>query len=277
MTKNSLGCILTSDVFKLRKLKSVWIAIIMILLISLITFVSYALVESTIKGLDPSNQEEADLIVITKLMALELKISTIFGSTLVCMVELFVAIIACIFIGKDFSNGAIQLMIARGVKKRDIYLSKLMTMSTLIVFYAIVSLLINGILIAIVGFGNDFSALDWGYLFRNFFTQIVAGIASASIFVMITFLCRSSGSSLACSIVGYIVLALLISILSTIPIDSMSNDSWTHFMPLNQMSVASTYGEWDIPQICAISIMPVVYTILSTIIGYITFVKRDIK
>ncbi len=168
-------------------------------------------------------------------------------------------------------------MVARGVSKRNIYLSKFVTLSTIVLAYSVISLIFNGIFIAIGGLGYSFTSNDGVMLIRNFFLQILCGISSMSIYLMIAFLTRSSGSSLACSIGSYFLLSLLISILLSFGGTSPDSTAWTVFLPLSQMDIACTYGKWSTINICAVAIMPVFYTIISSIIGYTTFAKRDLK
>ncbi len=275
--KNSFVNVLSSDFFKARKLKSVWIAIILTFAMSLFLFVTTTMLEVSIKSMRDLPEVKQEDILALQLTLVTLKQSVLFGSTSIGAVELFVLIICCIFVGKDFSSGAINLMVARGVSKRNIYLSKFVTLSTIVLAYSVISLIFNGIFIAIGGLGYSFTSNDGVMLIRNFFLQILCGISSMSIYLMIAFLTRSSGSSLACSIGSYFLLSLLISILLSFGGTSPDSTAWTVFLPLSQMDIACTYGKWSTINICAVAIMPVFYTIISSIIGYTTFAKRDLK
>lgn len=43
------------------------------------------------------------------------------------------------------------------------------------------------------------------------------------------------------------------------------------------MAIASTVGKLTKAQTVAVTVMPIAYTVISTLIGYFTFAKRDIK
>lgn len=276
MSKNNFLCNIQSDAFRLRKLKSVWVGLILIFVMLLITFLAMTLISFTYKNIDTTDPDVQASAEIAQLMLEESRKSMLFGCVSTCSVELFVAIVACIFIGKDFSNGGIALLIARGGSRRNVYFSKLLSICTLVVIYSCASLIIAGILTAIGGYGSKFTSADFGMLMRNFFLQILCGISSASIFVMIAFLTRSSGSSLATTIGSYIVLSLVISILEMVTAIDGKTD-WLMFMPYRQMSIASTVGSLKKTAIVAVTVMPVVYFAITTLIGYFTFEKRDVK
>lgn len=276
-TTNRMSCVLASDFYKVKKLKSVWIALALIFALSLLLFAVYMICMATFDSWTPSDPEESQMKLVLTDTMLQLGKSYIFGSVSVCGVELFVAIICCIFIGKDFSNGAISLNIARGASRTHVYFSKFIVICTLVVAYSAFSLVICGILAAIGGYAGNFTGAEFGMLMRNFFLQILAGISSASIFVMIAFLCRSSGASIACSIGAIIVLNIIVSIILNFTVATESSTAWTYFIPFGQMDAASVYGKWSTEQIVSTTVMPIVYTAVSTAIGYLTFEKRDMK
>ena len=58
---------------------------------------------------------------------------------------------------------------------------------------------------------------------------------------------------------------------------SENTDTLAYFLPLQQMTIASTVGKLTKMQKVAVTVMPIVYTVISTLIGYFTFAKRDIK
>lgn len=274
---NRMSGILISDFYKAKKLKSVWVALALIFALSIFLFASYMIGMASFDSWTPSSEEEVQLkATFVETMSLLGK-SYLFGSVSLCGVEFFVAIICCIFIGKDFSDGAISLSVARGANRMYVYFSKFAVICTLVAVYSAFSLILCGILAAIGGYAGHFTGADAGMLVRNFVLQVLAAISSASIFVMIAFLCRSSGSAIACSIGAYIVLAIVVSIFISFTSAADSTNAWTYYMPFGQMDVASTYGTWTTEQIVSASIMPVVYTAVSTAIGCLTFAKSDIK
>ncbi len=280
MRKTNFLCNFQSDLFKVRKLKSVFIALILMFVLAI---VAYAMIwiSSNVMDMVPTESVDDSASIEEAVFGLKaLSNSFIYGSVSICSIELFTAIICCIFIGKDFSCGGIALAVARGQSRRNIYFSKLLTMCLLIVAYSAISLLICGVLTAITGYQGTFTGADFGMLMRNFFLQILCGISSVSIFTMIAFLCRSAGASLATSVGAYILIGVfagIIALVMSVTTFGGTPDSWTYYLPLSQMDVAASYGKWSASQIVCVTVMPVVYTAISTTIGYLSFEKRDVK
>ncbi len=275
MKNNSFSLALTSDVYRLRKLKSVWISLVVMFLLIFITFAIYWVGIKLIEKQGDDVEANATLSFIDSLI-----ITLLYGSTSIANVELFIAIVACIFIGKDFSCGYIALTTARGTKRVDTYFSKWLSLVCLFVFYMCFALLVSGIFFAISGSPGGFTGAKFGTLMRNFALQILAGIASVSIFVMINFLCRSTGTSIATSIAAYLLLSIIVSVVSSvlgITDTAGKKVDWTIFLPLQQMSIASSADKLSMVQIIAATVMPIAYSVICTLVGYFTFEKRDIK
>ena len=78
---------------------------------------------------------------------------------------------------------------------------------------------------------------------------------------------------------AYIVLNLLIGIITAVVgiTGKATSSEWTIFLPLQQSDVAGTNAKLDTTQLVAVIVMPIVYATASTLIGYFTFEKRDIK
>ena len=268
---------LNGDVYRLKKLKSVWISLIIMFTLIFLTFAIYWIGIKIIENQTPEQAPDMDdTIQFTDSLIANL----LYGSSSVANVELFLAIVACIFIGKDFSCGYIALTTARGTKRANTYFSKWLSLICLFVFYVCFALLVSGIFYAMSGSPGGFTGAKFGTLMRNFALQLLAGIASVSLFVMINFLCRSSGTALATSIASYLLLEILVSIIETVLRVSDTSGTkldWTIFLPLQQMDIATIEGKLSTAQIAAATVMPVVYTVASTLIGYFTFEKRDIK
>lgn len=277
MNNNSFSLALTSDVYRMRKLKSVWVSLIIMFLAIFLTFAVYWI---GIKIIENTPPEQAPEIDSTLQFMDSLIINMLYGSSSIASIEFLIAIVACIFIGKDFSCGYIALTTARGTKRVNTYFSKWLSMVCLFFFYMCFTLLVSGIFYAISGSPGGFTSAKFGILMRNFALQFLAGVASVSIFVMVNFLCRSTGTSIATCIAAYLLLSVVVSVISTVIATSDVSGNkldWTIFLPLQQMGITTTAGKLTKAQIVATTVMPIVYTVISTLIGYFTFEKRDIK
>ena len=270
MTKtNSMSNVMLADYYKLKKLKSVWIGLIVMFLLLLLGYCAYwagiRIVES--RPINPADPE-ADIMKDQTIAYLgTIRTAMLFGSTSTVRIELFVAIIAT------------AIYTARGTKRAQTYFSKLFSLITLFVAYSCIMLIFSGIFSSFDGRLGTFGKAEFAMLMRNFFLQLLCGIASISIFTMIAFLTRSSGAALATNIGLYVVLGIVIGLIAMITsIDGNENsDKWTYFLPLQQMAIASTVEKLTKVQKVAVTVMPIVYTVISTLIGYFTFAKRDIK
>lgn len=275
MKNNSFACSLKSDFYRLSKLKSVWIALALIFGLTLLSFAIYWFTLNFLPEMpDMTPQEIQQHIVLSSGRDL------LYGSSSTISLGLFIAIITCIFIGDDFSGGYVATLTARGCSRANTYFSKWLTLVILSVAYVLFGLLVSGIFYSFTTHGTVFTAQDFAYLIRNLALQILCAISTVSIFVMIAFMARSTGASIAISLVSYIlvgVIAGIISVVISAKYGENHSTDWMSFLPFEQMNIACTNGELTTTQTIAVSVMPIVYTAISTIIGYFTFDKKDIK
>ena len=312
-SSNSFANTLKADFYKLGKMKSVYIGAAIMFALILISFavfwVSAAKAERHVDAAqshydavvaDASSTDE-DVAEANYELALakhdldttmEGSHSNLFSFATIINLELMLAIIVGIFVGKDFSNGTVRLFVARGTDRLQIYFSKLVVLATLTRGYMLGSLLICGIFTAILGYGEAFTALEFARLLRTFGLCYVALMSSVSIFLMIAFLTRSSGAALGASLGAYILIGVVVSILSVrfaiVSIvggiagddDALESDKLYQaitYLPMQQISYCVSDGKMKVTEAMKFLFMPIVYTLVSSFIGIITFKKRDIK
>lgn len=291
MKNNDFAFTLSSDLFRLKKLKSVIVGLILMFFIIFLTFAVCWIGLNLTSRIDVGEgSPNEDGIVVdengTPLVTQEEKdamlqlfdnmnMESLMASGSVASIEFFVMIIVCIFVGKDFSNGTMRLMVSRGTSRVNAFFSKWVSTAILVTAYSVFALVLSGILFSFKG--DSFTGHDLGTLMRCFTLQWLVNISTMSIFLMIAFLCRSSGSSLGVSIGLYIVLEIVLTIISTVTQISGGTAEWMMFMPLQQMTVATSYGTLSTTELCAVIIMPIVYIAASIGIGLGSFLKRDIK
>ncbi len=270
MKNNDMTCLLKADLFKLKKHKSVWIGMIVSFAVLLLLYCVYWL------GLTIADASGDDPLVT--LSFLDLGRNILAGYSENGMVPFLVLIITCIFVGKEFSNGTMRILVSRGANRVKLYFSKWLSLACLIAAYSVYTFLICGIFTAFKGYGIDFDGYQFGLLMRCFFLQLLCNLGTMSIVLMLAFLIRSSGGSLGASIGAYIALSIVISIISiTGAATNGINTEWLYFMPMQQAELASSLNNLNAANICAVVIMPIVYGVLSTVIGLVSFLKRDVK
>jgi len=269
---------INADFFKISKYKSIWISLIVIFAIILIVFAismtTTNLMKNSLDSMSPEDriETEAALAMNTGKDLLY----TLFNLSS-SMIQILCAIIICIFVGNEFQTGMSRTYIARGCSRVSYYFSKLITIATLTMCYCIFALILSGIFAAINGYGIEFTGKEFGILMRSFILQYLTMMSFLSICLMFAFLFRSTGTSIGAGIGIYIAFDLVISILLVLLNVRDANTDWVNFLPLQQQSIASSYFELRPIEIVAVSVMPIVYITLSSLIGVFSFLKRDIK
>jgi len=264
--------ILKADLFRLSKHKSLWIAGIIMFGLLLFAYCTCWISIAVYKAADTSGD-----IVLFEDLFLSLGRDTLAGFSSYSMMTLLVAIITCIFVGKEFSNGTIRSLVSRGANRVQLYFSKWISLALLILVYSVCAILVCGIFTAFGGYGIEFTAKQFGLLMRAFALQTLCNISTMSLVLAVCFLCRSSGSSLGATIGTAIGINTLSSITVVVCTISESDISWVYFMPLQQLQLAISLEQLSTVQICATVIMPIVYGVIGTVVGVCTFAKRDIK
>ena len=314
LSKNSFANTLASDFYKLGKMKSVYIGAAIMFALILISFAVFWLQVGDAKTsisaatdkynaviADSSSTQEQidtaqeDLEIANKGLeeVMEGAHGNLFSFASLINLELMLAIIIGIFVGKDFSNGTVRLTVARGASRLQLYLSKFIVMATLLLGYMIGSLLICGIFTTVEGYGTTaFDGLQFARLLRTFALSYVALLSAGSLFMMFAFLTRSSGAALGASLGFYILIGVVVSILSvrfalvSIVGGIVGNDEALQqdalyqalsYLPLQQMSYCVSDKTMNVGEAMKLLFMPIAYTLLSSFVGIITFVKRDIK
>jgi len=264
---NNFLNLISSDYYKLSKLKSVYIGLAVMFLMTVINFASLWVIKANID----------DMVITGK--------DYLFSTISTANIGLFVAIICGIFIGKEFSDGIMRISVARGIKRIQIYLSKLTVLISLVFIYSAILLIIGGIFTAITGYGFDFNGHEFGLIMRMFAFELLALISSVSIFTMFAFLLRSPGSTIGATIGFYLLISIITTVFSVIGSAYIESDpnkyqlfnEICYFLPYQQSSIAMSYDKLTTIQLVSAILMPIVYTLISNIIGIATFIKRDIK
>ncbi len=269
-TKSAMSSLLTSDFFKLSKQKSTYICLVLSFLMVMFTYAVMWIAPDLLADISEAASESEAAIILKTSLKQQLYSFSSLGS-----VTLFVAIITGIFVGKEFSKGMVRTIVARGADRVKFYFSKWISLVTIALGYALISLIVCLILNAISGFGKMDSTQSVA-LVRCIALQCLAIISVTSIYVMLAFVTRSSGSAIGTSIGLDILLGIILSLITIIPAKDGTHE-WLNFMPLQQMSIATTSESLTPIQWVAATVMPIVYTAISCFIGCFSFVKRDIK
>jgi len=193
--------------------------------------------------------------------------------------SLFCTIFISLFIPSEFSLGTIKNMISSGKSRLSIYFTKLIMGLFVVAAYTVMPALVAFSLGSFLWGPGELSRGDYLGLIRMVGLIILAEFAMQCLFIMVGFLVRRSGGTVAINLVSIMgtrvfVLPLIDSLVyKWLKIDTFSSEKyWPYtysgeFLALNISQETLVTGLL----VCAAAI------IISSLIGALTFVKRDIK
>lgn len=248
--------LLSADFYRLKRSKSIYICLGIIAL-----FVAYVIMDfsssSYIKEkLSPSTFHWIYMFFHEK-------------SFLPYFVPMLQAIFISMLVTSEYSTGTIKDAASLGYSRTHIYLSKLITVSVgtiSIMLVAVLTALITSIFV--FGIYGTFTDNDLLLMLRMFIIQILLYTAYGSIFLMLTFLIKNVGGTMAFNIFFSLIIGSLGSL--------VGNSYFGRILLLMNFSPTAVPHPQAIDVRIAI-IVALSYLILSTGIGGVTFYKQDIK
>ena len=263
-SNNSFVNTLSSDFFKLGRMKSVYIGAGIMFFIVLVVFAILFLISR--------DDQESFSAFMTMVFGTG---NFSFAFTSISYLDLFIMIIIGIFVGKDFSNGTMRLAVAKGADRLQMYFSKLIVLTTLALGYMAGLIVVCGILSPAFKADEAFTALTFARLMRTFALSFVTILSFISVYLMFGFLTRSPGAALGASFGVYAVnqfveLIPVIGALANKEIDLA-------YFPLQQLPFCISDQAMEVGEAMKLLFMPLAYTLLSSFVGIFTFLKRDIK
>lgn len=179
------------------------------------------------------------------------------------------AIFITMLITSEYSTGTIKDPVSLGFSRTKVYISKLITVSVGSIIMMLVAVFFTGITAVFVfGIYGSFSMYDLLLFVRMFLIQSLLYTAYGSIFLMIAFLIKNIGGTMAFNVLFSLILGSL---------GSMVGDSyWGRILLLMNFSPTA------MPHPLAVDIRLAIaaalsYLILCVGIGGFTFKKQDIK
>lgn len=179
------------------------------------------------------------------------------------------AIFITMFITSEYSTGTIKDSVSLGFSRMKIYISKLITVSVGSILMMLVAIFFTGIAASFVfGIYGSFSMYDLLLLVRMLLIQGLLYTAYGSIFIMIAFLIKNIGGTMAFSI----FFSLIIGSLSSV----VGNGYLGRILLLMNFSPTAIPHPQAVDMRIAIAVA-LSYLILCSGIGGFTFKKQDIK
>ena len=200
----NFASLLSSDLYKLMRMKSVYIGIgVMIFLTLIIALAQNALTDllnSLPEDGSPLDPSEVDAVTGTFLFTM------LNGAPSSTGVFFLMPIIAALFIGSDFSSGMTRLFVGRGVSKTELYISKYITLSLLSVIYVCLSFAMCAVAAKASEVSEEALSSLFSYTASAFGAQIFLAFTLAAIYTAVCFSMRSKAASMATLIAMLIIL-----------------------------------------------------------------------
>jgi ABC-2 type transport system permease protein len=193
------------------------------------------------------------------------------GLTILLVMSAFISF----FIGEEFQHGTIRNALSIGRSRTHFYLSKLVIAALLSLFGLIIMTAFGMISFsALFGFGNVAEISDYGsFAIKSFSTLYILILANVSIYVMISFLTRSSATSLIWSFLYTIGTGFGAGIfLQTKHFKQVTFWFTESFLFYSDFAKSTDIAKF--PEMVLVSLITIV---LSSTIGIFLFKRADIK
>lgn len=250
--------LLKSELFKLRKNRTFWTLIIIILLLAA-SFVVLAYIDARMAG----EQQATGLDYLTNTFA---------GNNY--MIKLGLSILAGMFLASEYMNGVMKTIASSGNSRMRIYSAKLLVISFAAIVISFVfpaTMLTLGTLLS--GFGELPGISSAEYLLRTAGLTFLYAMAFASIVAFISTLFTESGKTIGISLVFFMFIDTLLYMLgSFIPVIE-TLDNYLVFklsMEISELHIAN-----DV--LFKLAAVPIITYIAFGLLGAWIFGRKEIK
>lgn len=193
---------------------------------------------------------------------------------------LFFIILISIFVSSEFSHGTIKNTLSVGNSRTSVYFSKLITGVSAVIMYSLLCAVVSCIIGTIFwGFGEDITRAEYLDLLRMMGLYFLAESARISLFVMIGFLLRNTGATIAMNLllamgVADILVNLINKLINNIP--NIENFTLKKYLP---STYCSSFLSLNISKETLITglIVCISSIVIFSVIGWFIFKKRDIN
>ena len=261
--------IIKADFYKLKYSKWVWILPLVYFSLIIITYgIFYWITKIDMSEImdDPDMTEFLDL---TKKGYLVLAPN----SSNFCM---GFVVVASIFITREFRNGVTKLRISRGNNKVELFFSKFILLAGVTIVYTIAMYLLSAIL-SLCFFGVlDLTGTEIWRVFRSILLSSLVNVSIVSLAMMISYLIRNIGGSIAVNI-GVVLVQSVLLALGMMVEENHPVQYAMRALPANLVSSCGSLGEYDLTMMTLIIVVPIFVIAASIIVSCLTFKSRDVK
>jgi len=258
--------ILRSEFYRTSKIKSIYIAPVLIVLLLIVTFAVFDAFAGQFDGAEIPQG-------ILNLSGKGFIVQALSNS----MATTFLAIIVSILVAGSFTNGAVRTYVTRGANRISLYFSKLITAFTVAAALSLFCFFVSWILSLV--FGYSVNSSDIPLILESMAIQLLVIFGFASLYTFFAFLIRSTGGTIGLSIALIIFVGIaqgLIAILAGLSGNDWISDLLQIFLS-TQLSTAMGVGALETWQYLCVTLIPLAYIAVPTALGIWSFKIRDIK
>ena len=183
--------LLQFEFYKLRKMKSFYVCLIVSILLVLLEMISSHILYQS--------QGITDIPVNSFLVSF----------TSISMLSMILGIFTALYSCEDYSSNTLKNIYSRGYNRKLVYMVKYIVVQLVALFYMFI-ILISIALIGMIIFGHMGSLPD--HFYSSIFVNIVLLLAYNTIFYAISIFTKKSGTAIAANIVGPTFISLFLSI-----------------------------------------------------------------
>ena len=194
--------------------------------------------------------------------------------------EMFAVIAISLFIPGDFSHGTIKNIISSGASRISIYFSKMIVSLTITLFYMLISIITSFTMGSIIWEVGEYTRDVYIDLLQSLSFYLLANIALISLHIMVGFLIRKSGITIAINLGIPVVEPFVFAFVDHAIQNWLKIESFTscfNYLASTYISKALSFSSLTNNEITTGLIVCGSYILISALIGIITFKRRDIK
>lgn len=275
--------LLKSDFYKLFRMKSFYVCCIVAAAIATITI----LLQSSVNNM----MEEVGAVMESQIVTLENVLYNILSPSGDWFILIIIAV--SLFITIEYNAGTLKNIAARGFKRENIFLSKMIVCVVeaiiLALIFAVVSIIAAIILLGIPS--NGFSDNFWGEIFTVYGVDILILIGYTSFVAMIAYLIRTNGGTIAITLCVHYLVPTIIMMFNAAAL--MSTETGESSVEVMMSYSTNPYGDIAYYWIGTLSgtviescrngtiyipiLAALAYIVVTSTLGMLIFKKRDIK
>ncbi len=268
-----MSTLLKADCYKMFRQRSFYICLIVCVILAVIQVFSVDYSSTILLSMSAADPSMAEIAAPYTTLSASAQLKGTFSLNGI----LFAAIFIPLFVSSEFRSGTVKNTLAKGFSRTQYFFSKWIVS---LIFSIVVVLLYSAAATVTGTFLWGFGSVDAGYysdIVQFVLLQILVNAAFASLFLMFSFLIRSTGGAIALNVCVLQFASLAVSLIEMLLYwctgqDFPITNGWlaTNVTQLITDPLTTTLAMQAI-------IVSLAYLLVCTGIGLVSFVKRDVK